>query len=302
MNTPEHFNLPLKGIAVGNGCWGGDATTVQCNGPNEDADDVELYFGKGLVSRKLHNSIMSKCKFDSGRKGVECEALLEKMDKEVGPHNVYNVYDNCPGYGPHGDEEDSAEGTTHSLKRWMEHSGKSMRWLRRFLQKPENMANPGVAHAQLKAMGGGYDWTCGQFAAIPKYFKRADVKAALHLPEENGAVFDYDTSGPASVTLYPDLIKSSLRVLIYNGDADTCVPYVGNQEWTSGMVDQGVVTETKPWHPWYATENTAPSGYATSYSNNFTFITIKLAGHQVPKNTPATALAFITRFLNNAEF
>ena len=68
-----------------------------------------------------------------------------------------------------------------------------------------------------------------QFAAIPKYFKRADVKAALHLPEENGAVFDYDTSGPASVTLYPDLIKSSLRVLIYNGDADTCVPYVGNQ-------------------------------------------------------------------------
>ena len=133
-----------------------------CDSPNEDADDVELYFGKGLVSRKLHNSIMSKCKFDSGRKGVECEALLEKMDKEVGPHNVYNVYDNCPGYGPHGDEEDSAEGTTHSLKRWMEHSGKSMRWLRRFLQKPENMANPGVAHAQLKAMGGGYDWTCGQ--------------------------------------------------------------------------------------------------------------------------------------------
>lgn len=68
LNTPAHFNLPLKGIAVGNGCWGGDATSVVCNGPNEDADDVELYFGKGLVSRKLHTQIMDKCKFESGKR------------------------------------------------------------------------------------------------------------------------------------------------------------------------------------------------------------------------------------------
>lgn len=99
------------------------------------------------------------------------------MHKGVGPHNVYNIYDNCPGYGPEQEK---------SLEKWLEHTGKSMRWLRRFLQRPEHLANPAIAHAQLKAMGGGYDWTCGQFAAIPKYFKRDDVKKALHLPEENG--------------------------------------------------------------------------------------------------------------------
>jgi carboxypeptidase C (cathepsin A) len=108
--------------------------------------------------------------------------------------------------------------------------------------------------------------------------------------------------GPASVTLYPELIKA-IRVLIYNGDADSCVPYVGNQEWTSSMVDQGVVTELKPWHPWYSdVKGTAPAGYATTYSNNFTFITIKLAGHQVPKNVPATSLAFFKRFLTDGVF
>ena len=29
-------------------------------------------------------------------------------------------------------------------------------------------------------------------------------------------------------------------MLIYNGDADSCVPYVGNEEWTSGLAEVGV--------------------------------------------------------------
>ena len=96
LQTPEHANINLKGIAVGNGCWGGDATHVECNGPNEDGDDVELFFGKGLVSRKLHTDIVEECGFlPNGTAphapSVQCRALLRQMDTEVGPHNVYNV-------------------------------------------------------------------------------------------------------------------------------------------------------------------------------------------------------------------
>ena len=163
------------------------------------------------------------------------------------------------------------------LRDWFQATGKSPRWLRRFLV--DNMQNPD-AYAELEGMatlaqttvrddgahnatelklndvpaaGGGYEWTCGQFDTLPVYFRRADVRSALHLPneKENGSKFDYDTSGPAPVTLYPKLIKQ-IRVLIYNGDADSCVPYLGNEEWTTSMVDQGVVTEQQPWHPWYA--------------------------------------------------
>lgn len=32
-----------------------------------------------------------------------------------------------------------------------------------------------------------------------------------------------------------------LQVLIYNGDADACVPYIGNEEWTTGMLQQAPV-------------------------------------------------------------
>jgi len=299
-NVPE---LPLKGIAVGNGCWGGDATTVQCNGPNEEQNDVEFYHGKGLISTKLYDQIDAICKWP--KHGPACELLLAKMDKAVGPHNVYNVYDNCPNL-------DSAARGKQSVRSWFERTGKSARWLRRFLSK--HMATPATAYAQLDAMGGlelgadgnpasggGFDWTCGQFDAIITYFARADVRAALHLPNDKkheGANFNYDTSGPASVTLYPSLIPK-IRVLVYNGDADTCVPYVGNEEWTTGMVGQGVVTEQTPWHPWFESpDSSSPAGYATTYSSNFQFVTLRLAGHQVPKNMPGAALTMFTAFLD----
>lgn len=51
--THEAFNktLNLKGIAAGNACWGGDAHSVQCNGPNEERNDIELFHGKGARRR-----------------------------------------------------------------------------------------------------------------------------------------------------------------------------------------------------------------------------------------------------------
>jgi len=296
--------IPLKGIAVGNGCWGGDADHVSCNGPDSDANDVELYHGKGLISTKLYAQIQKTCAFPKG--GLACDLLLAEMDKAVGPHNVYNVYDNCQ----------SLDATRQSVRAWHDHTGKSTRWLRRYLAS--NMANPAVydeldrmgrAAANTSATvanppsGGGYDWTCGQFEAIPRYFKRKDVRAALHLPDEKvtGSSFEYRSSGPASITLYPKLIKA-LRVLIYNGDADSCVPYIGNEQWTTSMVSAGVVTETKAWHPWYeAKSSAAPCGYATSYSDNFQFVTLRLAGHQVPKNAPGPALTMITAFLDGKD-
>lgn len=41
LSAPAAFSsIPLKGLLVGNGCWGGDATTVNCNGPNTEQNDV----------------------------------------------------------------------------------------------------------------------------------------------------------------------------------------------------------------------------------------------------------------------
>ena len=180
-----------------------------------------------------------------------------------------------------------------------------MRWLKHFVR---NNMHSHTLHSDLMALGAGYDWSCGQFSAIPAYFKQPEVRKALHLPEESqGSVFHYDSSGPASVTLYPYLIQNLDRVLIYNGDADACVPYIGNQEWTTGMHTQGVVTASKAWHPWYLQGDPVPVGSATTYKvpgtkNSFAFVTIRLAGHEVPHYTPPQAEEMFKRFVNGEEW
>ena len=115
----------------------------------------------------------------------------------------------------------------------------------------------------------------------------------------------YKQSGPASQLLWPHLVQH-MRVLIYNGDADACVPYKGNEEWIDGLVAQGVLAAKDEWRPWYTTtkaDKKPPAGYVTTYtvagapSVDFSFVTIRLAGHMVPTFQPAASLAFFTRFL-----
>ncbi len=156
----------------------------------------------------------------------------------------------------------------------------------------------------------GYPWGCSSDSALDGYFTRSDVQAALHL-KGPGSGFKYKQSGPASQLLWPHLVQN-VRVLIYNGDADLCVPYKGNEELVANLETAGSLVEKAPWQPWYAEENRAPAGYVTTYSvpgktfpskgPDASFLTIRLAGHMVPTFQPEAALAFIARFFRGEEF
>lgn len=72
---------------------------------------------------------------------------------------------------------------------------------------------------------------------------------------------------------------------IFNGDADGCVPITDNEWWTASMgypVKQG-------WTQWTASDGT-PGGYSTDYAppggGNFSFISIRAAGHMVHQTQP----------------
>merc|ERR1711871_1748397 len=178
----------MGGIAVGNGCWGGDANTVDCNGPNSDQNDIDMFYGKGLISKKSYDAVYAACDFPKpagGRLSVKCDAAVELAEVEVGPHNVYDIYDNC-----------------NQTDAWLQRTGKSMRWLRQYLRnKMSSNAPRSQVDAELRELGGGYDWHCGSMDKMVDYLQRDDVRAALHLDAPGQSRFGYDSSGPASITL-----------------------------------------------------------------------------------------------------
>merc|ERR1712107_134682 len=137
---------------------------------------------------------------------------------------------------------------------------------------------------------------------------RVDVRKALHLDtvEAGASSFNYNSSGPASITLWPELAQK-IRVLIFNGDADGCVPYIGNEQWIADLEEQGSIQETHAWAPWFTSNKAAPAGYITRYQSagtgvDFSFQTIRLAGHMVPTFQPEAGFVMIKDFFSgNAE-
>ena len=75
----------------------------------------------------------------------------------------------------------------------------------------------------------------------------------------------------------------------------------------TGLEAQGHLALRKAWHPWFIKKGDIPAGYATTYtvpgattSVDFSFITIRLAGHMVPAFRNDAAYAFFERFIEGS--
>jgi len=69
------------------------------------------------------------------------------------------------------------------------------------------------------------------------------------------------------------------------------------------LVTAGDLAIKSDWQPWYIKAwPDMPAGYTTSYNvtgsaKDFTFVTIRLAGHMVPTFQPMSSLSFFKAFL-----
>jgi len=232
----------------------------------------------------LYKQIKAACGY--GRNwtvDASCRTLFSEMDDEIGPHNSYNIYDNCP-----------------ATQEFLERVDKDMKWLLGELRA--GMHRPHQTRAKLTKMNGGFKWDC--LGDVGGWIQREDVKEALHLDgvQAGASQLSYSRSGPASITLYPELAKK-IHVMIYNGDADPCVPYNGNEEWIGDLESQGVLKEKAAWAPWFTSNKASPAGYVTKYSvpgseQEFSFVTVRLAGHMVPQFMPEAALTLFSTWLD----
>ena len=83
-------------MLVGNGCWGPvTASGYQCNGPNEARHNFDMLYGKGLASKKQYQAVYKACGYANKTDltaSKKCKEATKEFNAEVGPFNVYNVY------------------------------------------------------------------------------------------------------------------------------------------------------------------------------------------------------------------
>ncbi|KAK2976940.1 hypothetical protein RJ640_018623 [Escallonia rubra] len=101
----------------------------------------------------------------------------------------------------------------------------------------------------------------------------------------------------ASVVEYHRLLsEKGYRVLIYSGDHDMVIPYVGTVAWINSLN----LTIDDNWRPWFVDGQVA--GFTERYTENsiysLTFATVKGGGHTAPEYKPKECLAMVDRWFS----
>ena len=125
------------------------------------------------------------------------------------------------------------------------------------------------------------------------------VQDALHVSRQRfdfSTGLDYNFTRHSLLDEYASTLVSAFRVMHYSGDADPCVPHVGTQRWIASLA----LPEVEAWHPWTAPGTMPVSGYATRYAPNFTFATVRDAGHMAPRYKPRELLYLFDSWLRRA--
>lgn len=136
------------------------------------------------------------------------------------------------------------------------------------LLKPETQASLGVK------------------ANVGKHWKSCNM--AVHMKMLNDWFADLEL-------VIPDILASGVRMLVYSGTEDFICNWFGGRDWVSKMVWPGQAAYNKhPWADW--TVDDVNAGVYKEHGN-VQFLGVANAGHMVPMDQPANALAMLHIFI-----
>ncbi|CAM0904466.1 unnamed protein product [Alopecurus aequalis] len=102
----------------------------------------------------------------------------------------------------------------------------------------------------------------------------------------------YTRDIPSTIEIHSRLHKEGYPALIYNGDHDSAVPFVGTEAWIRSLN----LPTTDDWRPWYVDGQIA--GFTRSFSSILTYATVKGAGHTAPEYKAKECLTMFARWIS----
>jgi len=128
---------------------------------------------------------------------------------------------------------------------------------------------------------------------IIAYLNQPDVQSAIHVKSTNwkeiGNIIYPNTTDNMIPYFEFFIANTDWSILIFSGDADSAVPFIGTQKWID-CLGQPI---KKDWRNWELNQQVA--GSVIDYEG-ITFCTIKEAGHEVPWYKPEAGYAFYSRW------
>ncbi|XP_051884131.1 lysosomal protective protein-like [Pristis pectinata] len=269
-------NINFKGFGVGNGM-----SSQYYN----DQSLVYFAYYHGLIGDTLWANLNTyccaygQCNFYSNN-DVYCQESLYKVYQVIydGGLNLYSLYMKCAG----------------GIQKNFGRIQAEMKNIFQFYKFDTKMAADTSRNFAPPCINDTAQWT---------WLNRADVRTALHIPEnvqgwELCSQTISRTYGRIYTTMhdfYLALLSKGLRVLVYNGDTDMACNFLGGN-WFVRALNQ---VKTVDYQPWIC--NNQVAGYYEQYEN-LTFLTVKGAGHMVPQWAPRRALQMFESYLSNTPY
>ena len=234
--------INLKGMAVGNGVTDWTVDT--------DPAFLQMAWTHALIDIPFYEQLQDDCDQFRNLNSDQCQSDLGYLFNDILVDlNIYDLYGNCYY---HSDEQSFVD---------------NQRRFKFLLDKSKI----------LKVIP-----PCAGWRGAYSFFYNATVRNALHIPASVpdwqfcvnlDYVSDYQHG---SLFTYLYLINYGLDILVYSGDTDGSVPFIGTRQWINKLA----LPILNSYHSWYYDEQVA--GYAVEY-RGLTFVTVKGAGHIVPQ-------------------
>ncbi|XP_009388678.2 serine carboxypeptidase-like 18 isoform X1 [Musa acuminata AAA Group] len=255
--------LNLKGYLIGN----------PVTGENFDENSrVPYAHGVGIISDGVFEMIQRSCKGQDHRNPttVQCASCLETFENFCS-----EIYEN------HILEPKCALASPKP---------KDMILDRRSLKENMDLLKPPPVP----------ELNCRGYAYFLSYYwaNSNAVRQALHI--KKGTVEEWQRCNSdlpyakglkSNLEYHLNLTTRGFRALVYSGDHDLYIPFVGTKAWIKSL-NFSLVDDWRSWHV-----EGQVAGYTMKYANNLTFATVKGGGHTAPEYRPKQCLALIQRWI-----